>query len=62
MTNEEKIKHLKNEIEQLKISVESDLRFAKKTFDDEPDNSIVSLLTKIDSKLIKILEDAKWKF
>lgn len=59
MTNEEKIKHLKNEIEQLKISVESDLRFAKKTFDDEPDNSIVSLLTKIDSKLIKILEDAK---
>ena len=59
MTNEEKIKHLKDEIEQLKNSVESDLRFAKKTFDDEPDNSIVSLLTKIDSKLIKILEDAK---
>lgn len=59
MTNEEKIKHLKDEIEQLKNSVESDLRFAKKTFDDDDDEPIVSLLTRIDSKLIKILEDAK---
>ena len=58
MTNEEKIKRLKDEIEQLKDSVEKDLKFAKRTFDDD-DEIIVGVLTHIDSKLIQFLKILK---
>lgn len=58
MTNEEKIKRLKDEIEQLKDSVEKDLKFAKRTFDDDGE-IIVGVLTHIDSKLIEFLKILK---
>lgn len=58
MTDEEKIKHLKNEIKQLKDSVEKDLKFAKRTFDDDGE-IIVGVLTHIDSKLIEFLKILK---